>query len=165
MPLFNCDRVRLFASFVLALLLSSVRLAAQAEPTTPAKQIPVSVAVETEGPQNVWMQLGKDLSAEEISELEGLIKARLRKDTTVRLVAVNDPEAHMHVAVVGAKLARPGGSYWYAVSSVVEMATVKGEDLLATHDLIMATNLDQLATDVAYQFASIKLRLMLGTFK
>ncbi len=100
------------------------------------KRIPVSFAVESEGPQGLWAQSSQDLSKSQLQRLEQLIRTEISKQEDVALVDAKDPKNHLHVAVVAAQLERQGSLRWIVVSSVLTMADDKGNDLLVTHDVI-----------------------------
>lgn len=123
-------------------------------------RIPVSVAVDSEGPEGLWAQSAVDLSKLQLQELGNLMKAEISKQKDIRLVETKDPRDHVHVAVVAAKV-ECSGRRWFLASSVVSIATAKGEDIFVTHDVIAGTDLASVARSTSFYLASIKIRLAL----
>jgi hypothetical protein len=147
---------------VLACSLIPAGYAQQAPTPTNPKRIPISVAVESEGPQGEWAQSAQDLTKKQLQKLEGLIGEELSKQENLTVVDANDPKNHLHVAVVAAQVEHQGTSHWVIVSSVLTMADEKGNDLLVTHDVIAGPDLLSVAHTVGFQVASAVLRLITG---
>jgi len=134
---------------------------ARQTPTKP-KRIPISFAVESEGPQGDWAQSAQDLTNPQLQKLGALIREELSKQENLTLVDANDPKNHLHVAVVAAQVKNQGASKWVIVSSVLTMADEKGNDLLVTHDVIAGPDLLSVAHTVGFQVASAVLHLLTG---
>jgi hypothetical protein len=128
-------------------------------------RIPVSFAVEAEGPGGLWAQSSNDLSKPQLEKLEQLIRAEVSKQEDVTVVEMNDPQTHLHISVVAAQLERRGNTNWIVASSVVTLAQEKGGDILGTHDVVAGPDLASVARTVAVQLATIKLRLITGIIK
>jgi hypothetical protein len=152
-------------ALLFAAMMSAVAIPAQQQAKEPAKRIPVSIAVESEGPQGLWSQYSKDLSKVQLQELKQLVSADVSRQQDVSLVDASDPKDHLHLAIVVARLDHAAGTSWFVASSVVTIAESKGDDVLATHDVIAGPDLQSLAHSVGFQLASTKLRLALRMVK
>jgi hypothetical protein len=149
---------------VLLFAISVTTCAAQPAQSSP-KRIPVSFAVESEGPQGLWTQSSEDLSTIQLQSLEQLVKAEIMKQEDVALVEAKDPKDHLHVAVVAGQLPHSGASSWVIASSVVTIADSKGNDLLVTHDVIAGPEVRSVARSIGAQLATVKLRFLTGIMK
>ena len=94
-------------------------LACAQQGTREHKQIPISIAVEAEGPNGMWSQSSTDLSKVQLQELENLLKGELSKAPDHKIVDMNDSSNHFHIAVVAARLERAGGRNWFIASSAI----------------------------------------------
>jgi hypothetical protein len=135
---------------------------------TSVKPIPVGVRVEAEGGgkgQGMWAQAANDLAPGELKTLESLVLSEIGKQEGVKIVSADYPEDFVAVVVVAAKLPNGRAGEWYIASSVVVVATKKGEDELLTHDVVAESDLASLAHSVGAYFATVRLRAALRVWK
>lgn len=125
------------------------------------KPIKVILKVESQGPEGLWMQVGKDLSSAELAQLRSLITAELGKLSNHKLVSSDDKDDALGLLVVAEKL-EVGKETYVVLSSALTLAKAGGSDLLVTHDVIAQTNLALAAKAVAGQLLGAELRGILG---
>jgi len=160
------DLVRIIRLWICFLFMGLVALAnSYQQGKEPPKITPVSIAVESEGPNGLWVQSVIDLTNPQLQKLEQMVRTQIAGIQNVRIVDAKDSEDHLHITVVGGRVPRPGGGSWFVVSSVVTLAKAEGIDLLATHDVIAGPDLSSVAKSVVFQFLSMKLRFSLGMLK
>jgi len=63
-------------------------------------RVPVSLAVEAEGPPGLAGQSTTNLTKPQLQEMENLIRVGLGKDNALMLVEQKDTAAHLHLTVV-----------------------------------------------------------------
>jgi hypothetical protein len=125
------------------------------------KTIKIMLKVESQGPQGLWMQAGKDLSSVELNQLRSLIIAELGKLPNHKLVSSDDKEDAMGLSVVAEKL-QCGRETYVLLSSALILAKADGTDLLVTHDAVAESSLALAAKAVVGHLTSAELRGMLG---
>ena len=143
---------------ILALFLSVCSVAQQ-----PTKAILLSVHAENEGPQGLWVQSGKDLTAPELAKFQELVDSSFAKSKDVQLVEMGDKRDHVEVIVSVTKVPRGGDKWYYAASSVIGVATPKA-DVFISHNVIVGEDIPTVAKAVGFSFASVRLRLALELF-
>ena len=143
---------------MLAIFLSVCSVAQQ-----PAKAILVSVHAENEGPEGLWVQSGKDLTAAELAKFQEMLDSSFSKDKEIQLVEMQDKRDHVEVVVSVTKVPRGEGAWYYAASSVIGLARPKVDEFVS-HNVIVGEDIPTLAKAVGFSFASIRLRLALALF-
>jgi hypothetical protein len=141
--------------------LSPFGVAAQQTPESKPPTILLSVHAENEGPNGLWVQAGKDLSATEVDTFQQLLENSLTAMKDIRLVEVEDKRDHVEVIVSLTKVRRGNGTWWYAASSVIGLAKSKTDEFV-THNCIVGEDLQTIAKAIGFSFASIRLRIALG---
>jgi len=143
---------------ILAVFLSVCSVAQQ-----PTKTILISVHAENEGPEGLWVQSGKDLSAPELAKLQELLDSSFSTDKDVRLVEMQDKRDHVEIVVSVTKVPRGEGRWYYAASSVIGLARPKADEFIS-HNVIVGQDIPTVAKAIGFSFASIRLRLALELF-
>lgn len=146
---------------VLVLALPMI-VAAQQQPSQPSRNILLSVHAENEGPNGLWVQAGRDLSVKELATFQQLLDKSFTTMKDIRLVEVQDKRDHFEVIVSVTKVRRDSVRWWYAVSSVIGMAEPKIDEFVS-HNVIVGEDLKTVANAVGFSFASIRLRMALGS--
>jgi hypothetical protein len=131
---------------------------AQRQP--PPKAIKVILKVEAQGPEGLWMQLGKDLSPAELNQLRSMIATELGKLPNHKLVSPEDKDDDLGLAVVVEKL-QVGPETVFVLSGALTVAKANGTDLLVTHDVIAEPSLALAAKAVVGQLSGAELRSIL----
>ena len=132
---------------------------------TQKKQILVNIKVEAEGGgrgQGMWAQGADDLTPKETKDLTSLLETSVGNEEGIKIVPSNYPEDYIGLVVVAAKVPNGTSGSWYIASSAVVVAAKNGIDELVTHDVIAEMSLKSLARSIQFQFASLRLRSMLG---
>ena len=128
----------------------------------PSKTILLSVHAENEGPNGLWVQAGQDLTKVELETFQRLLEKSFTVVKDIRLVDVEEKQDHVEVVVSLTKVRRSTGGWWYAASSVIGLAKVKTDEFVS-HNVIVGKDLQTVAQAVAFSFASIRLRIALGS--
>ena len=136
-------------------------VAAQQTPENKPPTILLSVHAENEGPNGLWVQAGKDLSATELDTFQRLLENSFTAMKDIRLVEVENKRDHVEVIVSLTKVRRGNGTWWYAASSVIGLAKAKTDEFV-THNCIVGEDLQTIAKAIGFSFASIRLRIALG---
>jgi hypothetical protein len=126
-----------------------------------SKTILLSVHAENEGPNGLWVQSGKDLTAPELAKLQELLDASFSTDKGVQLVETEDKRDHAEIVVSVTKVPRGKGAWYFAASSVIGLAKPKVDEFLS-HNVVVCDDIPALAKAIGFSFASIRLRLALG---
>jgi hypothetical protein len=120
------------------------------------KPTPVNIKVETEE-GDITHTIAVPLDVAEVVALRKLAEQEFKADPSVVVVPQSHPQDFVGINIVAARV----GQY-IVMSSVVEIATAKGQDLFVTHNVFAERDLKAAALAVYGQFATAKLRAVLG---
>jgi len=129
------------------------------------KPIRLGIVVQSEGPNGLWAQTGRDLTKAELSELESLVKQELSKQEGVVLVSKDDPSDIIGLSIVVEKVGRGSPSVSFVASASLVISKKSGDDIFVTHDVIGGPDLASVARTVAFYFASARFRFTTGMTK
>jgi hypothetical protein len=127
----------------------------------PTKTILLSVHAENEGPEGLWVQSGKDLTAPELAKLQELLDSSFSVAKDVQLVDTQDKRDHVEIVVSVTKVPRGKGTWYYAASSVIGLARPKVDEFVS-HNVVVGEDVPTIAKAIGFSFASVRLRLVLG---
>ena len=127
----------------------------------PTKKILLSVHAENEGPEGLWVQSGKDLTAPELAKLQELLDSSFSVAEDVQLVDTQDKRDHVEIVVSVTKVPRGKGTWFYAASSVIGLARPKVDEFVS-HNVVVAEDVPTIAKAIGFSFTSIRVRLVLG---
>jgi len=127
----------------------------------PSKPILLSVHAENEGPEGLWVQSGKDLTAPELAKLQELLDTSFSVAKDVQLVDTQDKRDHVEILVSVTKVPRGNGTWYYAASSVIGLALPKVNEFVS-HNVVVGEDVPTIAKAIGFSFASVRLRLALG---
>lgn len=145
-------------------LLATLSAAAQnSQQPEQRRRIPVSVQVESEGPNGLSAQSAHELPEAQLRELEKLIKSLFSRDDSLTVVDASDSKSGLHVTVVAGHVAGTNGRSWIIASSAVIIAN--DANSLGSHDVIAGPDLQSVTRSVSYLFSSFKFRVQLGLYK
>lgn len=121
----------------------------------------VILRVEAQGPEGLWTQLGKDLSAAELTDLRSTIAKEISRLPNHKLVSPDDKDDALGLAVVAEKL-QSGRNSYVLISSALTIAKADQTDLLFTHDVIAQSSIALAAHAVVGQLVGAELRALTG---
>jgi hypothetical protein len=127
----------------------------------PAKPVKLILRVDAQGPEGLWMQVAKDLTPAELTQLRSLIVGELAKISNHRVVSADTKEDVLGLLVVAAKL-QVGRETCFVLSNVVTIAKAKGTDVFVTHDVVAEPDLALSAKAVVGSLVSAELRGVIG---
>lgn len=124
------------------------------------KTILISVHAENEGPEGLWVQSGKDLTATELAKLQELLDSSFSVAKDVQLVDAYEKRDHAEIVVSVTKVPRGKGTWYFAASSVIAIAKPKVDEFMS-HNVVVCDDIPALAKAIGFSFASLRLRVAL----
>jgi hypothetical protein len=134
-----------------------------------AKSIPVNIRVEAEDANALWVPSSRGPTQAELTTLQSLSVAELRKQKGVEIVPAEYSHDYIFIGVAVGKVPDGRGGYLYVASSAYTTVTVvqgkiQTEDFVL-HNVLAGSDLRSLSKAIGFQFASVRLRAALGSWK